>query len=391
MNRRSARTHAKLLAKLLATLLATLALLAACAPGAPAALDLDGSWIVEWDGGAPSPDFAATGAMTLDVDGDAGRFVGLDEASGTKRCVDLDVRVLAGALVALEAPSPFGDGPDVWAYLATRVDADTLRLTNDVETLTLRRRTGAPPVADCPSATIALIAELPVVAARSMKLQAVGSTLYLNTGDDGVPIVGVEAATGAVTSSRTLTDEVGFGGVEPYLFAAESGDRFFGTCRCGRSDRFTHFDLTLDDALTQVETEAAGAHRSIRYGYFDAAGPALVVGGTGLEDGASVAPNRLVSFDPATFAVLGTRDVLPGVWIDDVATLEGQLLALIGEGARFGDLAVVGADGRATETYALQNAFEGYARGIAGVGGVLYVVTEDYETDRVLLYAVELD
>ena len=385
MNRRPART--------LASLLALLALLAACTPGAPTALDLDGSWVLTWDGGALAPDFATDGAMTLDVDvdGDAARFVGLDDASGVKRCVDLDVRVLAGALVAFEAPSPFEDDPDVWAFLATRVDADTVRLTNDAEVLTLRRRTGAPPVADCATATITLIAELPVVGARSMKLQAVGPTLYLNTGDDGVPIVGVDAATGAITSSRTLTDAVGFGTVEPYLFAAESGDRFFGTCRCGRSDRFTHFDLALDAALTQVDTEAAGAHLSIRFGYFDAAGPALVVGGTGLEDGADVAPNRLVTLDPATFAVLGTRDVLPGLWIDDVAIVDGSLLALVGEGARFGDVAVVGADGRAQETYALQGAFEGYARGIAGVGDVLYVVTDDFATDLVLLYAVELD
>jgi hypothetical protein len=329
--------------------------------------------------------------MTLDVDGAAARFVGVDDASGVKRCVDLDVRVLADALVAFEAPSPFEDGPDVWAFLATRVDADTVRLTNDAEVLTLRRRTGAPPVADCAAVTIALVAELPVVAARSMKLQAVGATLYFNTGDDGVPIVGVDAATGAIISPRTLTDAVGFGSLEPYLFAAESADRFFGTCRCGRSDRFTHFDLELDDALTQVETEAAGAHLGIRFGYFDAAGPALVAGGTGLVDGGSVASNRLVSFDPVTFAVLGTRDVLPNVWIDDVATMEGRLLALIGEGARFGDVAVVGADGRAVETYALQNAFEGYARGIAAVGDVLYVLSEDYETARVLLYAVALD
>ena len=91
-----------------------------------------------------------------------------------------------------------------------------------------------------------------------MKLQAVGSTLYVNTGEDGVPIVGIAAATGAITSSRTLTDGVGFGSPEPFLFAAASDDRFFGTCRCGRNDRFTHFDLATDTALEQIDTETTG-------------------------------------------------------------------------------------------------------------------------------------
>ncbi len=371
--------------------LAALALLAGCSPSAPTALDLDGAWVVAWDGGGPRPDFATTGAMTLDVAGDVARFVGQDEASGVKRCVDLDVRVLAGTLVALEAPTPFESGTESWAFLATRVDADTVRWSNDAEVLTLRRRTGAPPIADCAAASVALVAELPVVAARSMKLQAVGSTLYLNTGDDGVPIVGIAAATGAITSSRTLTDGVDFGSPEPFLFAAASDDRFFGTCRCGRSDRFTHFDLETDTALDQIETEATGTHLSIRFGYFDATAPALVVGGTGLVDGGDVAPNRLATLDPVTFAVTSTRDVLPTVRVDDVAWVGDRLVALIGEGDRFGDVAVVGADGRANETYALQGAFEGYAQGIAGVGNVLYVVTEDFATNRVLLYAVGLD
>ena len=378
-------------ARLWLSILAALTLLAACSPAAPTALDLDGAWLVAWDGGGPRPDFATTGAMTLDVAGGVARFVGLDDASGVKRCVDLDVRVLAGTLVVLEAPAPFEDELDTWAFLATRVDANTVRWTNDAEVLTLRRRTGAPPIADCASTSVALVAELPVVAARSMKLQAVGSTLYVNTGDDGVPIVGIAAATGAITSSRTLTDSVGFGSPEPFLFAAASDDRFFGTCRCGRSDRFTHFDLATDTALEQIETEATGTHLSIRFGYFDATVPALVVGGTGLVDGADVAPNRLATLDPVTYAVTGTRDVLPTARVDDVAWVGDRLIALLGEGARFGDMAVVGADGRATETYALQGAFEGFARGIAGVGDVLYVVTEDFATDRVLLYAVLLD
>ena len=371
--------------------LAALTLLTACSPAVPTALDLDGAWVVTWDGGGPRPDFATTGAMTLDVAGDVARFVGQDAASGIKRCVDLEVRVLAGALVALEAPTPFADEVETWAFLATRVDADTVRWTNDAEVLTLRRRSGAPPIADCAPATVAMVAELPIVAARSMKLQAVGSTLYLNTGDDGVPIVGIAAATGAITSSRTLTDAVGFGSPEPYLFAAASDDRFFGTCRCGRSDRFTHFDLAIDDAIEQIETETTGAHLSIRFGYFDAAAPALVVGGTGLVDGGEAAPNRLATLDPTTYAVLATRDVLPTARVDDVASVGDRLVALLGEGDRFGDVAVVGADGRASETYALQGAFEGFARGIAGVGDVLYVVTEDFATDQVRLYAVELD
>ena len=83
--------------------------------------------------------------------------------------------------------------------------------------------------------------------------------------------------------------------------------------------------------------------------------------------------------------------MLPTARIDDVAWVGDRLIALLGEGARFGDMAVVGADGRAVETYALQGAFDGFARGIAGVGDVLYVVTEDFATDRVLLYAVQLD
>ena len=96
-------------------LLALLALLAACSPAAPTALDLDGAWLVAWDGGGPRPDFATTGAMTLDVAGGVARFVGQDDASGVKRCVDLEISVLAGSLVTLEAPTPFagevGPGP----------------------------------------------------------------------------------------------------------------------------------------------------------------------------------------------------------------------------------------------------------------------------------------
>lgn len=372
-------------------LAALLALLTGCAPGSPTALDLDGAWTVTWDGGGLVPDLATDGPMTLDVAGDVARFVGLEAASGLKRCVDLDVRLVDDALVAFQAPSPFEDGPSTWAFLVSRVGPDVVRLTNDSEVLTLRRLAGVRPVADCAAAAVTLVAELPVTAARVMKLQAVGPTLYVNTGEDGVPIVGVDAATGTIASTRTLTDAVGFGTLEPYLVAAESDDRFFGTCFCGRVDRFTHFDLAADDALTQVDTAAIGAHLSIRFGYVDPTGPTLVVGGGGLEAGGLVALNRLVSLDPVTFAVLGARDVLPGTWIDDVALVGDRLLALVGEGERFGDVVEVGADGRALETYALQGAFEGFARGIAGVGDVLHVVTEDFENDRVLLYAVTLD
>jgi hypothetical protein len=369
-----------------------LALVVGCSAGPGSGSNLDGLWSLTWAGTTVRPDFGATGPLTLDIAGATARYVGVDAANGVKSCLEFEVAYLPGDLVLLSTPRPFEEEPARWGFAVER-SGGGLRLVNALESYALQRVVGAPPVADCaPVATAAPAVELPLDLARSRQLHAVGSTLYVNTGDDGVPIVGWSVATHSVVSTRILTDEVGFGGIEPHLAAAESDDRFIGTCGCGRNDRFTYFDLGSDTAIAQVETSDLGAQVSIRFGYRDPATGHLVLGGLGYDGaGAEEAENRLISVDPATLLLVGQRDVLPEVWIRDVAVLGGRLFALTGPEERAPEIVEVGPDGRALETYALAGAVVGYPVGLAAVGDLLYLLTEDFGDGTLRLHALSVD
>jgi len=373
------------------TLLATLAVLGGCATGPNAGPNLDGLWTLTWEGTALRPDFGSTGALTLDIDGTSARYLGVDADSGFTACFDVEVAYFAGGLVVFSAPLPFEEEPARWGFLVDR-SGGTPRLANDLEAYALRRVVGAPPVAECAPVEAGAPVALPFDLARSQLLHAVGHTLYFNTGDDGETIVGWSLETMSVVSTRTLTDTFGFGNLEPYLAAAQSDDRFFGTCRCGGSTGFTYFDLGTDTALARVETSDLGARMNIRFGYLEPGTGHLVIGGSGYDTGgAATAVNRLLTIDPATLLLVGQRDILADVRVRDVALLGDRLFALANPEQRAPEVVEIGADGRALRTYTLAGAVGGYPVGLTAVGDLLYLLTEDFEQGDVLLYAVAVD
>src|SRR5690606_3339868 len=135
---------------------------------------------------------------------------------------------------------------------------------------------------------------------------------------------------------RTYSQSVS-GGTHRIVVGARSDDLFYGHCACGGSTSVNAFNLASNTSIIAVDTEDLGNEVSVRYGYFDSG--AVTIGGRSRDDSDV---NLLLTLDPDTLALQSTREFLPQASVDDVALLNGQLVALVN-----GDLVLVGNDGRA--------------------------------------------
>lgn len=347
-----------------ALLVAGALLLAACSattPGAPQPepIELQGLWLVEPDAGTA---YGAGGTTTLEFGAaptGTATFLSLADANDVTTCASHVYAALSEHVVLLDGEY----------YQATAVGADRIDLVNEDASLMLTRVTGAPPVAPCTAASSSELQRFTFGVGNWSTLDAHQTRLYFNVDDTGNPIVAYDTATGVLGAQRT------YGGFHDNVVAARSDDEFYGHCACGNITSLERFDISVTPALATVDTQAdLGYFLSIRYGFF-AAG-SVVIGGHRFD-----APdvNTLLTLNAATLALQSQRDVLPGAFIRDMTPYGGGLAALVRE-----SIVIVGADGRADQTIALDGAVGGFPRGLAAIGSTFYVLAETNDDDAVL-------
>lgn len=334
----------------------TLLLLAACntptPPTPPDTLDLQGLWLVE---PGPGTDYGAGGTTTLEFGAGASgaaEFLSQADVNDITTCEQHVYAVVDDNVVLLA---------DEY-YTAEEVNANTIELTNDIDSMTLTRVAGAPPVEGCGEATLTQRGAYADSSSGFSSLSAFGNRLYLNVGVSGDPIISFDTTTDTFGALRSYTQSV-MGGTHRMVVAARSDDVFFGHCACGGSTSVNAFNLATNTSIMAVETEDYGTEIGIRYGYFD--DDRVTIGGRKRNTNDV---NVLLTIHPDTLLLQDTREFLRGASIDDVTVSGGQLYALVN-----GDLVRVGNDGRAAETFTLDTTGE-QINGLASIGSTLYVV-----------------
>lgn len=166
------------------------------------------------------------------------------------------------------------------------------------------------------------------------------------------------------------------------LVGVDDENLVFGSCHCGGRDTLEAYDLATSELLASVDdlTHPDGSAIDIQAGYYDRSGPGEMILAVRVEESGT---NHLFTVtmqddddDPTTPDMLvlqDEREILEGASIQDVAVVDDELLALVS-----GAIVRVGDDGRAVETLSIEG-FDEYARGIANVGSVLYVLHESNE------------
>lgn len=130
---------------------------------------------------------------------------------------------------------------------------------------------------------------------------------------------------------------------------------------------------------TLTTTTDLGVFLFIRYGFF--ASGSVVIGGTAFDE---PGVNYVFTLNADTLALQSQRQVLPEAYITDMTWFDGQLVALAD-----GAIVLVGSDGMAEATIALDGAPNAFPRGLTAIGSAAYVVDRVADGDA-LLYAVEL-
>ena len=349
----------------------TLLLLAACntptPPTPPETLDLQGLWLVE---PGPGTDYGAGGTTTLEFgagQSGAADFLSQADANDITTCEQHVYAVLSDDVVLL----------DDEYYTAEEVGANTIELTNDLDSLTLTRVTGAGPVEACSEATLTQRGAYADGSSSFTSLSASGNRLYLNVEMSGDPIVGFDTSTDTFGALRSYTQSVS-GGTHRMVVAARSDDLFYGHCACGGSTSVNAFNLATNTSIIDVDTDDLGNEIGIRYGYFDSG--AITIGGRKRSDSDV---NVLLTLNADTLALQSSREILREAFIEDVTVLGGQVYALVS-----GDLVRVGNDGRAAETFTLGTAGE-FLTGLAAIGDTLYVLA-DLANQTSAIYEVNL-
>jgi len=336
-------------------------------PPTSGALNLQGLWQVT---PADGTSYGSGGTTTLEFGAATSGFAAFlsqADSNDITRCERHVFAVLSQSTVLLDDDY----------YIADMVDADTIVLDNDTDSLTLERVTGAPPVEPCRQATVALLGTYSESSAGFTSLSAFGTRLYFNIDDNPDSIVSFDTSTNSFGPARQYTQSVQ-GGTHRMVVAARSDDLFYGHCACGGSTSVDHFNLGTDASIADIDTEDLGEEIGVRHGYFADGMP--TIGGRSRDDSAV---NLLLTLDPDTLALVSQREILPAASIDDTASLNGQVVALVN-----GSLVLVGLDGRADSTLTLEGV-GGSVNGIAAIGSLLYVVV-DHSTNEAGIYEVAL-
>ena len=350
--------------RLAAPLLAGALLLAACGaptPGAPQPepIDLEGLWLVTPDAGTT---YGAGGTTTLEFGASStgsATYLSRADANDVTTCAKQVYAALTDRVVLLDGTY----------YEATDVGADRIDLANDDAGLVLTRIAGAPPVAPCASSSAVELQRFTFGTGDWSTLDAHQTRLYFNVDESDNPIVAYDVATGVLGAQRT------YAGSYDHVVAVRSDDEFYGHCACGSVTGLERFDVAVTPALASVDTNAGlGYFLSIRFGYF-AAG-SVVIGGVQFD---APGVNTLLTLNADTLALQSQREILPGAFITDVTAYGGALAALVDD-----SIVIVGGDGRADQTIALEPAVGSSPRGLAAIGSTLYVLSETGDGDAVL-------
>jgi hypothetical protein len=345
-------------------------LLAACSgagttnPPPVEVIALQGLWRVQPDAGTP---YGAGGTTTLQFGASAtgtATFLSRSDANGITTCARHVYAALSENVVLLD-----GD-----YYEATAVGADRIELDNDDAGLVLTRVSGAPPVAPCTAAQAVQVARLGVGVGSWSTLDAFQSRLYFNTNGAGNPVVGYDTVTGVLGPLRT------YAGSHDHVVAARSDDEFYGHCACGNVTTLERFHIGTTPALASIVTTAdLGVFLGVQYGFF--ATGSVTIGGRAYDQ---PGVNFVLTLHADTLALQSQREVLPGAYLTDATTFDGKLAALVGDA-----IVIIGADGLAEETIALEGALSGFPRGLTAIGSTFYLLDSAADGDA-LLYAVAL-
>ena len=343
-------------------------LLAACSSGTTTpppveVIALQGLWRVEPDAGTT---YGAGGTTTLQFGASAtgtATFLSRSDANGITTCERHVYAALSENVVLLD-----GD-----YYEAAAVGADRIELGNDDASLVLTRVSGAPPVPPCATAPAVQVVRLGVGVGSWSTLDAFQSRLYFNTDGAGNPVVAYDTATGVLGPLRT------YAGSHDHVVAARSDDEFYGHCACGNGTTLERFDIASTPALATVTTTTdLGVFLNIRHGFF--ANDAVVIGGYAFDQ---PGVNHVFTLNANTLALVAQREVLPEAYFADMTWFDGRLAALVGD-----TIVVVGADGMAETTIALEGTLSASPRGLTAIGSTFYVLDRAADGDA-LLYAVE--
>src|SRR5690606_8120990 len=150
-------------------------------------------------------------------------------------------------------------------YIADEVDADTVVLDNETDSLTLTRVTGAAPVEPCGEANVQLLDTYPEATTFFTSLSGFGDRLYFNIDDNSNSIVSYDVSAGTFGAARQYTQSVS-GGTHRMVVGARSDDLFYGHCACGGSTSVDHFNLATNTSIVDVDTEDLGQEIGIRHG-----------------------------------------------------------------------------------------------------------------------------
>ncbi|MBX3141730.1 MAG: hypothetical protein KF875_13310 [Trueperaceae bacterium] len=327
-------------------------------------LDLEGLWLVT---PGPGTSYGSGGTTTLRFgagSGGAATFLSRLDASDVTVCNQHIYSVLPGDVVLLAG-----------TYYTAEPTTNEVVLKNSIDTITLTRVTGTPPVAACGEAEAEALFATDAGVGSWSTLSAVGRVLYFNQLDGA--IVGYDTASGALGAPRSYS----WSG-HNWAVAARSDDLFYGHCACGGSTSLEYFDLATDAGIVDIDYYGTIGEFGIRYGYFDGTNPVL---GGSLWSGPSRS-NALVTVDADTLVPIADRTILDGLSPAALTLHDGELLALLSD-----RIVVVGDDGRAERTYKVAGIGPRSMRGIASAGGTLYVLARDDSTGWAHIYEVELE
>lgn len=341
---------------------ASIVVLSACSSPTtppPAGLNLQGLWMVD---PAPGTTYGAGGTTTLEFGSAKSGF-----ATFLSRSSSNDVTTCAQHVFALLSQNAVL--LDEEYYIADEVDADTVVLDNETDSLTLTRVTGAAPVEPCEQASVQLLDTYPEATTFFTSLNGFGDRLYFNIDDNTNSIVSYDVSAGTFGAARQYTQSVS-GGTHRMVVGARSDDLFYGHCACGGSTSVDHFNLATNTSIVDVDTEDLGQEIGIRHGFF--ADGMITIGGRDRDDSDV---NRLLTLNPDTLALVSQREILPAASIDDSALLDDQVIALVD-----GRLVLVGNDGRAEETVSLTG-LNGEVTGVATLGPSVYVVVNHTDNE----------
>ena len=337
-------------------------------PPPPDNVDLEGLWLVT---PAPGTEYGSGGTTTLQFGAAASgsaTFLSQAAANDIKTCQRHVYAALTDNVVMLDGE-----------YYVAQETTNRIVLDNGVDRLTLDRVTGPVPVTACSEATLSVVATPTADVGNFSTLDAVGSKLYFNIAEPNDAIVSYDTSTGILGTPRVYTDSVS-GGTHRWVVGARTDDLFYGHCGCGGSTSLDRFDLNLDTSISFVETDTGlGIDFGVRFGYFT--GTSIVVGG---RDRDQDGKNVLVTLDPDTLALVSQRYILDEAFISDVALVDGQLLALVGQ-----TLVVVGPSGRASQTIALEGLASESPAGFTSIGSTVYLLDRG-ASNEVILFELTL-